>query len=276
VDEPIAPTAAVFDAAERAQDPGRGGGPAVSRAIDGLHMSAGNAAVAGLFEGTTTHRHREGRAQVRAGRTGTTDRPVVQASTAGEAAPADEMSDESDSTLTALAAGPPKTGPSWTHVGPPSNTTYTVTGSLRDAANTVGSRTEAGSVATAPSPDTETWTPEGGAAQVIAARVTVNQVEELPTWADESQATANQQAEWNRFHAAITTHEAGHVAIDKTSYAGAHKNMVGKSPDAADKALDTVEAKATTDNDTYDTKTSHGLTQGTGINPNIDEVTKVP
>ncbi len=283
--EPIAPAAAVFDAAAREQTPGRGGGPAVGRAIDGLHTSAGNAAVARLFEGATTHRHQEGQATARAGHAGTTDRPghasstdrpVVQASAAGEAAPADEMSNVSDATLVALAAGPPKHGPSWTHVGPPSNTTYAVSGTLRDAANTVAARTEAGSVTTTPSSDADVWTPDGGNPQVIGARVTVDQVEELPTWADESQATANQQAEWNRFHGAITTHEAGHVSIDKTSYANAHSKMVGKSPESADKALDTVEATATTDNATYDTKTDHGLNQGTRINPNIDEVTKVP
>ncbi len=274
--EPIAPAAAVFDAAAREQTPGRGGAPAVGRAIDGLHTSAGNAAVARLFEGAMTHRHQEGHAMARAGRSSITDRPVVQASAAGEAAPADEMSNVSDTTLTALAAGPPKHGPSWTHVGPPSNTTYAVSGTLRDAANTVAARTEAGSVATTPSSDTDVWTPDGGNPQVIGARVTVDQVEELPTWADESQATANQQAEWNRFHGAITTHEAGHVSTDKTSYANAHTTMVGKSPEGADKALDTVEAKATTDNATYDTNTAHGLNQGTGINPNIDEVTKVP
>ena len=274
--EPIAPAAAVFDAAAREQAPGRGGAPAVGRTIDGLHMSAGNAAVARLFEGAMTHRHGEGHAMARAGRTSTTDRPVVQASAAGEAAPADEMSNVSDTTLTALAAGPPKHGPSWTHVGPPSNTTYAVSGTLRDAANTIAARTEAGSVTTTPSSDTDVWTPDGGNPQVIGSRVMVDQVEELPTWADEAQATANQQAEWNRFHGAITTHEAGHVSTDKTAYANAHSTMVGKSPESADKALDTVEAKATTDNETYDTKTAHGLNQGTGINANIDEVTKVP
>ena len=129
---------------------------------------------------------------------------------------------------------------------------------------------------TTPSSDIETWTPDGGTEQIIAARVTVGQVVELPTWTDKSSATAKQQAEWDRFHAAITTHEGGHVSTDKTSFAGAHSRMVGKSPTDGDTALDGVEAKATTDNDAYDASTNRGLTQGTGINPNIDEVTKVP
>jgi predicted secreted Zn-dependent protease len=167
-------------------------------------------------------------------------------------------------------------GPSWTHVGPPSNATYDVSGSLRDVATTIAARTEAGSVTATPSSDTETWTPDGGDETIIAARVTVAQVEELPNWTDRDKATKNQQAEWDRFKAAITTHEAGHVSTDKASFAAAHSSMVGQKPGDGDKKLDAVAAKAKTDNETYDTTTKHGLTQGTGINPNIDEVTKVP
>ncbi len=40
--------------------------------------------------------------------------------------------------------------------------------------------------------------------------------------------------------------------------------------------MDNVEARARTDQATYDTSTGHGRNQGTGINPNIDAVTKVP
>jgi hypothetical protein len=274
-DEPAAPAAAVFDAAGRAREPGRGGAGAVGRAIDGLHASAGNGAIARLFEGGVSH-HRGGQPQVRAGRSATSDRPVVQASVDDELVPDDSSAAAGDSASTTLATGAPTPGQSWTHVGPPTSTTYDVSGTLRDVANTIAARTEAGSVTTTPSSDTDTSAPDGGTEKISAARVTVDQVVELPTWTDKSSATANQQAEWDRFHAAITTHEAGHVSIDKTDFAGAHQKMVGKVPADGDKALDAVTAKATTDNDTYDTTTQHGLTQGTRINPNIDEVTRVP
>ena len=275
-DAAIAPTAAVFDAAARAQEPGRGGTTAVGRAIDGLHASAGNGAVARLLDGGANGRHRDGRAQVRAARSSTGDHAVVPASTSVGRRAADDATAVTDAALPVQAAGGRSHGPSWTHVGPPTNATYSVSGTLRDVANTISARTEAGSVTTTPSSDTETWTPDGGDETILAARVTIAQVVELPTWSDKSSATANQQAEWDRFHTAITTHEAGHVSIDKTSFAGAHSKMVGKTPGDGDKALDAVAAKATTDNDTYDNTTKHGLTQGTGINPNIDEVTKVP
>jgi hypothetical protein len=280
--EPIASTAAVFDAAGRTQEPGRGGAPAVGRAIDSLQASAGNGAISRLFDGGTASSHRDGTAQVRAGGT-TTDRSVVQTSPDDEPALEDHAvtgSDpapaSTDQAPTELAAGAPPAGPSWTKVGPPSNTSYSVTGSLRDVANAVAARTEAGSVTATPSQDTETWTPDDGEEQVTAARITVKQVMELPTWTDRTKATTKQQAEWDRFHGAISTHEAGHVSKDKAAFAGVDARMVGQTPTQADAALDAAEAQAKTDNAAYDTTTNRGLNQGTGINPNIDEVTKVP
>jgi hypothetical protein len=275
-DEPVASTAAVFDAAVRAQEPGRGGVPAVGRAIDGLHASAGNAAIARLFAGVAGSSHREGQAQVRAGRSSIAAQPMVQRDIGDEPAPEDEAVTATDSTATTLAEKPPTPGPSWTHVGPPSGTTFDVSGSLRQVATAVAARPEAGSETATPSKDTETWAPAGGAEKVTAARVTIDQVVELPVWTDKSKATKNQQAEWDRFHAAITTHEAGHVSTDKTSFAGTHAKMVGQTPGDSDTALSTAATKAKTDNDAYDAGNGHGLGQGTGINPNIDEVTKVP
>lgn len=276
----LAPTEAVFDAAARSQEPGRGGGHAVGRAVDALHASAGNAAIAGLFAGRSAGSERGGQPQVRAGRSETIDRPVVQASLDDEAG-AEGMS-EGEASLpdetgaTELGTGAPAAGPSWTKVGPPTSGSFSVSGTLREVANTLAARPEAGSETATSSRQLETWTPDGGSEEVIAARVTVKQEVELPTWTDRGKATRNQQAEWDRFHAAITTHEAGHVSTDKTSFAGTHSAMIGKSPADADTELTNADTKATTDNKAYDTTTNSGLNQGTGINANIDEVTKVP
>ena len=177
---------------------------------------------------------------------------------------------------TPTGTGTATPGASWTRIGPPKNSTYSVSGSLRTVATAIAARTEAGSEKSSPSQDTETATPAGGTEKVTAARVTVAVEVELPSWSDKSSATANQQKEWDRFMTAITTHEDGHVALDRTAYAGVHARMVGQSPADADKKVDDAEAKAKTDNDTYDTNNDHGVKQGTGINPNIDEVTKVP
>jgi hypothetical protein len=274
--DPAASTAAVFEAAARDREPGRGGVPALGRAVDALHASAGNGAIAGLFAGRAAGSHREGTAAVRAARSETSERPVVQASFDDEPAAEAEAATADDAAATELGTGAPTPGPSWTKVGPPSPSTYTVSGSLRDVANTVAARPEAGSVTATSARDFDVWTPGEGEEKVLAARVTVKQVLELPTWSDKSSATKNQQAEWDRFHAAITTHEAGHVSTDKTSFAGTHTTMVGQTPAKADEALNDADTKATAANKDYDTATKSGLSQGTGINPNIDEVTKVP
>jgi hypothetical protein len=287
-DERAGPDAA-FEAAARDRQPGRGGGPAVARAIDGLHASAGNRAVAWLFGRRGSHR-RTGPESVAAGRAFVVDRPDVQRAPGDdkpEAQTADTDSGQTDNTGDTSGqggqggqqqgSGTTTPGGSWTRIGPPTNGNYTVSGSLRTVADAIALRTEAGSVTTTPTSDTDTYTPpDGSTEKVTAARVTVAQKMELPDWPDKSKATTNQQAEWNRFFAAITTHENGHVAQDKTSFAGAHSKMIGLSQVDADKALDTVTAQATTDNETYDTGNDHGKKQGTGINPNIDEVTKVP
>ena len=106
-------------------------------------------------------------------------------------------------------------------------------------------------------------------------QVTVTQVVELPEWDGKAAATQGQRNEWDRFKAAITAHENGHVAIDKTAYANAHgKIRAKKTREAANAEYDTIVAKDQADNDTYDGD-AHGR-PATNINPNIDEVTKVP
>jgi len=75
------------------------------------------------------------------------------------------------------------TGQSWTKVGPPSNSTYTVSGTLRKASDAVAARTEAGSVTTTPSLDTDAPVEgKNGTQTVPAARVTAKQAMELPVW----------------------------------------------------------------------------------------------
>ncbi len=307
LEEESQPVRALQAAAERDEQRA----PAVERSIESLQTTAGNAAVASLL-GRPATRHRGG-SRVTHGAHAIADARVVQrapgddeekpadnpldprAATDPEAlsggngtagttdatgTPGTDAAGSSDSTgaggATQLGAGAPAPGASWTKVGPPTNTTYAVSGSLRTVANAIAARTEAGSVTTTPSSDTDTFAPDGATEKVTAARVTVDQAMELPDWTDKSKATANQQAEWDRFFAAITTHEHGHVALDKTAYAGVHAKMVGLSQKDADAKLDAAEGQAKTDNTTYDTNNGHGVKQGTGINPNIDEVTKVP
>ena len=157
--------------------------------------------------------------------------------------------------------------------GRPSPSTYTVSGTLRNAAEAVGARKEAGATITTP----DLVSADNGK-RMVHAQVTVDQVVELPEWDDKASATPNQRAEWDRFKAAITAHEAGHVATDVKSFAGAHGKILAKKTIAGVEhrvrhASWTRPRPTTT---TFDTSTDHGRNTGTNINPNIDEVTKVP
>lgn len=121
----------------------------------------------------------------------------------------------------------------------------------------------------------------------------------LPVWTDLASASAKHQTEWNRFIAALTTHENGHTKItvdaakDIQADAGANSapvlkailegltagNTAGTQPAAVtaaeaalDLATDPPYARAKGWHDglqaVYDTTTSHGATQGAVLNIN--------
>ena len=246
----------------------RGGHPGFRGSISRLQAAAGNAAVASLL----ASRPGEARATRRVGPTlrhaGEGD---VPGSEPGSAAPlgtdAPTQLDEPGG-----APAPPIPTTSFTKVGPPTKSSYTVSGTLRQAADAVAARKEAGATITTP----DLVSADNGT-RMTQAQVTVTQVVELPEWDGKASATQNQRTEWDRFKAAITTHEAGHVATDVKAFAGAHTEILAKKTvTESNTEFNTITTQADTDNATFDTTTDHGRNAGTKINPNIDEVTKVP
>ncbi len=251
----------------------RGGQAIVRRSAGQLQGSAGNRAVSSLLTGgplAPGASQRTGPSYRHAGESDVlgaepTAEPAAEATAAGEGA---TPLGEGDS----APAPPPVPTSSFTKVGPPSPSTYTVSGTLRNAAETVGARKEAGATITTP----DLVSADNGK-RMVHAQVTVTQVVELPEWSDRPSATTNQKAEWDRFKVAITAHEAGHVATDVKSFAGAHgKILAKKTLQESNTEFGDIVDQAKADNDTFDTTTDHGRNTGTNINPNIDEVTKVP
>lgn len=243
------------------------GHPGVRLSASRLQGAVGNAAVAGLLSSPAGHAH--------ARRLGPPLHHAADAdmlgSEPGSAAPlgTDEPA-RLDEPGQAPALPVPTT--SFTRVGPPTKSSYTVSGTLRQAAEAVGGRPEAGATVTTP----DLVSADNGT-RMTQAQVTVAQVVELPEWDGKASATQNQRAEWDRFKAAITTHEAGHVATDVTAFAGAHTKILARKTLAeSNTEFDTITTQADTDNATFDTNTDHGRNAGTNINPNIDEVTKIP
>ena len=217
---------------------------AVGRGLLGLQATAGNAAVAHLVATSSSHPEI------------TALGPIVQREDGdgGDGGGGDAIP------LTGGGGGSPGS----TTVGPPANSTYTVSGSLLDAANTISLRPEAGAETAAPSLDTVM-----NGDTIVSATVTVAQTVELPSWSDRGNGTPTQQAEWDRFSAAIATHEQGHVAKDVAAWSGAHTKIAGKSSKAGSDTFDKISAAADKANADYDTTTKHGLTQGTNIDPNV-------
>ena len=154
--------------------------------------------------------------------------------------------------------------------GPP----IKVSGSLAQVAASLEARGEAGSVTSHIEdiyyePETED--------PVKLAHITVNETRQLPQWTDKSKAPLPEQAEWDRFFAAITAHEAEHLAIDKRFLTNLHKKCVKRTHADADAAIDKAEADAQVANDEFDAKTDRGRAAGTVINTNVGgEIEKVP
>jgi hypothetical protein len=241
--------------------------PRLRSSVARLQGAAGNAAVAGLLGSREGGARATRRVRTTLLHSGGSDMPGTEPDAAGDADKAPiPLGDVED-------AAPAKPAPtsSSTKVGPPSASSYTVSGTLRQAANAVAARPEAGATITTPDmnmPADDSWPTH--------VQVTVTQVVLLPEWDGKAAATQNQRNEWDRFKAAITAHENGHVAKDVKAFANAHVKVKAKKTRAEGEAeLDAIITQANTDNDGYDADTDHGR-PATNINPNIDEVTKVP
>jgi Domain of unknown function (DUF4157)/Bacterial protein of unknown function (DUF922) len=126
---------------------------------------------------------------------------------------------------------------------------------------------EAGSITCQPTKDTQAYSDDKTPPTVVEANIVVTETKAMPVWTELDRQCEPVKREWNRFYQALDTHENGHLSIDKKAYTNLHLKLLGKSPADADTIFNSTETQANTDNDAYDAKTQHGLTQGTGVNP---------
>ncbi|MEH1813799.1 MAG: DUF4157 domain-containing protein [Nostoc sp.] len=127
---------------------------------------------------------------------------------------------------------------------------------------------EAGSVTCAPAKDVKTYQAEDKSDEIVyEADVLVTETKAMPVWTELDQQCEPVKKEWARFYSALDTHENGHISIDEKAFKDLHKKLLGKTTSASDKIFNDTYAQANTDNNTYDTTTKHGLTQGTGVTP---------
>ena len=131
------------------------------------------------------------------------------------------------------------------------NKTRTVSGkTLNDVYQNNFSVGEAGSVQPVFDPSPPTYCPTDAGAKIQSAVVNINEVKTMPKWTEYDQQCDAVKKEWDRWYAALDTHENGHIAIDRRFFTNVHAKLVGTTD--PDTALNTVVTNADTANQTYD------------------------
>jgi len=105
--------------------------------------------------------------------------------------------------------------------------------------------------------------------QVTAGRLTVDIEVLVPAWAKRSSANAAVGAEWDRWSAALMTHEMGHVDLAYQYLDNFESTLVGMNKDAAWTAFEQVKKDLQKASDDYDTSNNHGIDQGTTLDTSI-------
>jgi hypothetical protein len=153
------------------------------------------------------------------------------------------------------------------------DTTFSVSGEFGVMAANLAARSEAGSVTSQVS-DIYLEPTKGN---VKLANITVTETRSLPTWVDRGSPKPEQVAEWDRFRAAIGTHEQGHIDIDTKAFTNVHLKAIGVPQDKANERIDAVATAADASNVEFDAKTDHGKNAGTAIDTNVGAgMIKVP
>ena len=223
----------------------------VARLIGDLEERAGNEAVGRLVEAAP--------ATARSG--GTT---VEEERTVG---PAVDVAPEDVTELGTEEAPPPTR--SGTDFRVEADDPIVVTGTLRQAAHQLMARTEAGSVTSQVADVGYVASAETGRTRIVA--VTVIETLRMPVWADREERPPAEQAEWDRFYAALLAHEREHIAIDRRHLDNLHRRCLRKTVAEMDDEIDRATAAADTENRDFDTTTDHGRNAGTRIAPPPEE-----
>ncbi|SPE35040.1 hypothetical protein SBA3_2220025 [Candidatus Sulfopaludibacter sp. SbA3] len=94
----------------------------------------------------------------------------------------------------------------------------------------------------------------------VATRITV------PEWSEYGSATQPEKEEWDRFLAALQSHEQGHLELVRQHLAKIDEKMAGQSLNDANSAWEEALEALASASDAYDQQSDHGRKQGTIIN----------
>lgn len=91
----------------------------------------------------------------------------------------------------------------------------------------------------------------------------------MPNWVDKANASAEAQAEWDRWYAALEKHERGHIEATAWIFDNMDDTMLGLTPNEAQGQFDKFVYDAQQASDRYDDETNHGLNDGTVMDTSI-------
>jgi hypothetical protein len=138
---------------------------------------------------------------------------------------------------------------------------------LNDVATALSNQAEAGSVVS------DVKTPQNittdAADRVTGFTIDVVETVTLPTWSKADKQCKPIKDEWDRFSTAISAHEAKHLAIDRARLADLAQKCVGVKESDLDDKIQKIRDQADKENADFDTKSAHGVNEGTGINAGI-------
>lgn len=144
---------------------------------------------------------------------------------------------------------------------------YDVPGhTLTEAATVISSMAEAGKAEWWPQ-----YSYESESGFVSSATVTVAQRKTMPRWHGYTDASSAVQAEWDRFWQALDAHEQGHFDLVSSYLANLDQVLVGQPVHDVQRVFNDALATLNAASTAYDAQTSHGVTQGTTIDLNVEQ-----
>jgi predicted secreted Zn-dependent protease len=102
-----------------------------------------------------------------------------------------------------------------------------------------------------------------------AVTVTVKTKITMPRWSEYGTACQAEKGEWDRFFAALETHEQGHIDLVRQHLGGIDEQMAGQSSDGAKQLWVSALQDLQSASDSYDADTDHGRNQGTVIDVSV-------
>jgi len=105
---------------------------------------------------------------------------------------------------------------------------------------------------------------------VSSATVSVPQRKTMPRWQGYPEAPEPVKDEWDRFWGALDSHEQGHFDLVTLHLANLDELLVGQPVHDVQRVFNDAVAGLEAASSAYDVQTSHGVTQGTTIDLDVE------